>query len=389
MLSAEVKEAAANFVKEVKLTKKKMRENIFAKMAKPVKLDDGLYPATTIVESLNWQKATVDCVSIAVFKAFLWNHVGDVCKFNRKLANFQKFQAVFFTLAQFSSFLLACFGRSFLCLTEQDRSDKSAVFVCPYGTIKKSFMEADFNSFSELYKEQGWSPLKVDTTVSTGKLLCKYGNLNPQLVFVLEEMRANHNGKIGIFYKVVLPDDEAKVIQLMPGVSFRGRRGVIPQDILAQRNARLPVITYKANSQQLNKVTFAFRAMQVVNQKLTWKVKPLWVTREEEKEDDETVLLTIPTAFQRSGAYMDADFLDGGFLANQHVMFKLFSDEWRHLLVTRFLPPNERQGNPYTYEAKIVGTGGRLPIFFQLGRYNAEAEGDAEAGTWFALTPRF
>lgn len=379
----QLQEYAKLFKKELDVTKKTLKERITKKLVKPLRLDNGLYPASTLVESINWKRVTVE-ISYNVFKSLLWNRISH----EAKSSSGTHLRAVFFTLSEFSQFWASAFGCRWLKFTEGVGGDTSTIFVCPYATAKAPFMDADFDEFKELYAEQGWKRIQLDTAVQNGRLLCSFKNTNPQLVFVLDEYTVEFNGKKAIFYKVILPDESAKKAELMPGVSFSGQKGVVPSSVIAQRNARLPFISYrcKAHMHQLSKLVFGFRPMQVVNQKLTWKVKPLYAVDEEDERDE--VAIAIPAGYERSVAPITQNFLDSGSLTNMLVMFKFYEDQWQCFRVLNFIPETQRTPeSPYTYGVQIVSGGrGKLSVLFRIELYDAASPPDAELGTWFMLT---
>lgn len=378
-----------NFEKEVASTKRSLKLKISSKMAKPVKLDDGLYPADVLVESVNWQAAILQTISWNVFKSIIWSKLNKTVKSTKEAASFRRMRAIFFTLVEFSHFFYSCFGKKYLTLSERVGPDYSTIFVCPYGIVKSSFKLENFGSYQTLYKAKGWKELFVDTTVNTGNLKCTYKNLHPQLVFIVEELAAVVNGKKGVFFFVVLPDDNGSNVQLMPGVVIRGRKGVLPASSVAQRNSRLPMITYISRPGQLGPVYFHFRTFQLINGNLTWKVKPLSVQIEEAKDDDEVVVFQMPRGFQRSAPNISVDFLENGSLVNLNVLFKLYDAEWRHMKVVSLIPAGERSdARPYSYNVRLMGPGGGLlPVLFQLEKYDPNAMGDEALATWFLIIP--
>lgn len=387
MNSREEKEAARNFLNEVAITKRSLKMKAYKKITSSVNLDDGLYSASTLIESLNWQRAVVESVSVPVFKAFLWNHIPTNYKYPKVMNGYTKMLAVFYTLAEMSVFFEACFGVKYFKTSQTVGNEVSTIFVCPYGTIKSSFLEADLEPYRELYKAQGWRPVMVNTNVNTGKLLASYKQLNPQLCFIVEELNVPFNGTTGVFFRVVVPDENAGIANLMPGVSFHGLKGVVPASCIAQRNARLPSILYKANPKELNKVVFGFRSMQVIGNKLTWKVKPLLQTADTLHGVE--VTMHLPEGFSRAHIEINNDDLEDGYLTNLNVLFKLFDDEWKWFKVGQFIPVTSRTPElPFSYTVRVVGgPRGELPVFFDSARYNPQATADAQLGTWFLLCP--
>ena len=73
------------------------------------------------------------------------------------------------------------------------------------------------------------------------------------------------------------------IVQLLPGVKLIGKRGIISATCLIQRNTRLPVIQYTSCPTKLNKRKVGFRPVQIINNRLQWKVKPLGVNLESKK----------------------------------------------------------------------------------------------------------
>lgn len=366
------------------MTSKKMKVKVFQKMAKPLVCDDGLYPSSILVESMNWQRATLEDVSIKIFKLVFWNHLLSSQKVVIKKQGYAVWRAYFFCLATFSTFCDACFGQKFLKFSETNGQSSSTIFVCPYGLIKETISETSHPQYAQIYEAKGWSLALVNADINTGKLTCRYRNLSPQFCFVLEELSATLNGKMVLFYKVLVPDENRDLVVLMPGVKFPGTIGVIPATCMIQRTCRIPFLQFKAHPNTLNRVLFAFRAFQVVNNSLQWKTRPL-STLEEDGPVDEAIAFEIPPGYSVFTNAMTEEFLDAGYLSGLFVMFKLYEDEWKLMKVTHFFPEHERGEQQYNYEAKLVRGRGKLPIHFQLGRYNPAATAEANLGTWFMV----
>ena len=374
------------FTEDVKITIKHIKSKCITKLMNPTRLDDGLYSATVLQESLNWQKVVVANTSFNIFEEAIWKFVQQSDREVRRSGDATRFSAYFYTLASFTKFWQSFSGQRNFKFQELVGCNSSTIFVCPYMLVTKTFNEHELCTYQEVYTKNGWMPPFVGTEVATGKLKCQYKGLNPQLGFVLDEFHEKYaNGKKkGIFYDVIIPDDACSLVQLMPGVKFRGKRGVIPAPFIVQRNARLPVLRYVDRKGKLNTVDFAFRAFQVVNHQLQWKTRPLsWGDADSSDEDGE-IKLTIPRGFKRFEAGMTEEFLDGGFLAQQqpHLLFKLYDNEWKHFQVVKFIPEQQRNGEVFTYIVRIVGgCRGQLPVLFDVEKYDCNATNQAELGT--------
>ena len=70
--------------------------------------------------------------------------------------------------------------------------------------------------------------------------------------------------------------------------------------------------------------------------------------------------------------------MDGGLLTGLKIMFTLYEDEWNCFKVGSFIPQAQRGDTLFSYKVKICKTNGCLPAFFYVGKYNANAEFDAE-----------
>ena len=108
------------------------------KISKPVRLDDGLYPASAIVESVNWQRSLIRDVSPSVFQDAFWTHVNSSERVVKKSGGGKtKYSGIFYTLHIFSEFWEAAFGKRYVKVKDSFRGSSSVVFVCPYGLIQK------------------------------------------------------------------------------------------------------------------------------------------------------------------------------------------------------------------------------------------------------------
>ena len=299
-----------------------------------------------------------------------------------------KYSGIFYTLDTFSEFWEAAFGKRHVKIKDSYGGSSSIVFVCPYGLIQKPTLpDAEVLRLREFCAGSGLRFLEIDTSVTTGRLVCSYKNLNPIFAFVLKEKKINVSGKRFILYEVVVPDVNSSLVKLMPGVSFRGRKGFIPATGLIQRTCRVPFVQYTAHRNSLSNVVIACRPMQVIDGHLQWKVARLCVSEQIESEEESTMTLIIPAGYQCFTGIVDDDFVDGGHLQDMHIMFKLYESEWSHFHVLKFIPVEDRPpSSPFTYVAKIIGgCRGKLPVFFDTTKYNAEASADAVLATWFVL----
>ena len=392
-MSSMIRLDAKKHRKEVMLTRSLLSTKCLDALKKPFKLDDGLFPAAVVQESLGWRKVLLHNISSSVFTEVLWDNIEASMKSVKKSSNGDKCQAQFFDQASFSRFWKSCFkkfGTPYLRHQEKVGADVSCIFATTYGMIKSDFKEdAIFDQeYKLLFEKKGWTPCFTDNSVSLGKLKCTYRQLQFQLAFVLQTFHEKYNaGKKGIFYLIAVPEDGNPLVEVMPGVKFPRKKGVVPATCLIQRNARLPVVQYLRNRHKLQKVVLAFRPMQVINNRLQWKIRPL-SCQESSDSDNEIGELVLPPGYSRFVGNMSQDFLDGGYLAvgPMHTMFKLYEDEWCHFKVLRFIPVEERGENVFTYEVRIIGNGnGQLPVLFDINRYNPDCTADAPMATWFVI----
>ena len=63
------------FTEDVKITIKHIKSKCITKLMNPTRLDDGLYSATVLQESLNWQKVVVANTSFNIFEEAIWKFV--------------------------------------------------------------------------------------------------------------------------------------------------------------------------------------------------------------------------------------------------------------------------------------------------------------------------
>ena len=127
--------------------------------------------------------------------------------------------------------------------------------------------------------------------------------------------------------------------------------------------------------------------MQVINNKLQWKVRPLGIP--EGSGSENIIELTIPRGFRRFIGEMNEYFINEGLLVDCRVMFKLFDNQWTHFKVVRFIPVADRPtGSLYTYDVEIIAGShncGKLPVFFDNLKYKTDACADDGLATWFML----
>lgn len=338
-----------------------------------------------ITESVNWKRAVVENASLDLFKSLFWNKLSKQKKANGVIQkrDHTSYEGYFYTLAELSAYCKGCFGFSFIKSKEEIGSDISVLFVCPYGTIHKTFSATSHPALTVVFAQHGWTPAYIDTTVQTGNLKSSYKGLNAQMCFLLDELSIIVAGDRQIFYKVAIPDERQGIVQLMRGVKFPGIVGIIPQDCVIQRNSRLPYLLYKAYPKSLNSIVFGFRPFQVINNRLQWMTRPLSATLDFDSEPDNASF--VPDHFSVFTGNMTQDFLDSGDLVGLHVMFKLYEDEWTLLLVKSFIDASVRTTENFMYEAKIVKSRGVIPILFRLELYNASADANAVLGTWFIV----
>ena len=106
-------------------------------------------------------------------------------------------------------------------MKERYGGSNSIIFVCPYGFLQKpSLSDADRTALRDHCEHSGIRYLQIDTEVTTGRLVCAYKNLNPIFSFVLDQKTISLAGRKFIMYEVVVPDLNAPMINLMPGVSL-------------------------------------------------------------------------------------------------------------------------------------------------------------------------
>ena len=109
-----VYDAATKYQKILKLTVAQASFKVHNKISKPVRLDDGLYPASAIVKSVNWQRSLIRDASSSVFEDAFWTHVKSFERVVKKLAGRKtKYSGIFYTLHTFSEFWKAA-----LCLLQ-------------------------------------------------------------------------------------------------------------------------------------------------------------------------------------------------------------------------------------------------------------------------------
>ena len=82
--------AAEKYEKTIKLTLATATSKVIEKMSKPVRLDDGLYSASIIQESVNWQRAIIRNVSLFLFKDSIWNELDYGVKSSKTVNSKQK-----------------------------------------------------------------------------------------------------------------------------------------------------------------------------------------------------------------------------------------------------------------------------------------------------------
>ena len=394
MISASIRKDAKKHCRDVELAKAALQQKILQKMLKPLKVDDGLFPASVIQESVGYQAVFMDNMSCSIFNDLVYDNIPSEQEFYvAKQNGAEKIQLVLYTLAEQSRFWSSCFGKPFMKYAQNLNGERSCIFIAPMGMITKSFLDDDKyeREYKAVFDEKKWSPAFTNVEAGTGNLKCAYRGLNPVSCFVLDEYQHVFNGKKGIFYEVVVPDTTKPSVQLLPGVRFPGRKGIVPATCLVQRNSRLPIFQFTRCPTKLNKLKVGFRPMQVINNRLQWKIRPLGIVTEHPNGDEQnnTVKFEIPQGFKRFEGDMTEDFLDGGFLSvgQQHVYFKLFEDEWAHFKVLSFISPTSRpSGSLFSYKVKIIGKNeGTLPVFFNVQKYDPSASSDSEMGTWFII----
>ena len=67
--------AASKYEKILKLKLAHANRKVLNQISKPVSLDDGLYPAFAIVESVKWQRSLIRDASPIVFKDAFWSDI--------------------------------------------------------------------------------------------------------------------------------------------------------------------------------------------------------------------------------------------------------------------------------------------------------------------------
>ena len=382
--------AAEKYEKTIKLTLATATSKVIEKMSKPVRLDDGLYSASIIQESVNWQRAIIRNVSLFLFKDSIWNELDNGVTSSKTVNSKQKLTATFFDLSSFSFFLKKLSGKRFLKLKEEAGGSTSTIFICPYGLVINPVQSTNIALLEECCAEKGIRLLDVDTTIKTGRLLCQYRNLNPLLAFVLQEIKINSKGKQFILYEVVIPDTSSSLVKLMPGVCFNGIKGYVPATALIQRNSRIPFVQYTSQPNRLGDMVIGFRAMQVIDNRLQWKVKP-FSTQEGSESDIVTMEIRIPEGCSRFTGDMPEAFVNDGHVVGMKVMFKLYDAEWVQFSVQNFIPADERPPpaeSQFTYNVQIIGgrsSRGKLPVFFDLSKYKVDACAEDALATWFML----
>ena len=83
--------------------------------------------------------------------------------------DFETWRTFFYTGEEFLDFIKQSRLSRFV-YKEKNRDQHSAIFVYPYGYLKKSFLATDFEQHKMLFKKKGWVPLFVDCSVNEGRL---------------------------------------------------------------------------------------------------------------------------------------------------------------------------------------------------------------------------
>ena len=167
--------AAAKYEKILRLTMAHASYKVLNKISKPVRLNDGLYPASVIVESVNWQRSLIRDVSPSVFDDAFWSHISPSQRVVKKLGNGKvKYSGVFYTLKTFAEFWEAAFRKRYVLVKERIADSSSAAFVCPYGLLQKpTILNTDLIFLREVCSRSGLNLLEIDTSVSEGRLICR------------------------------------------------------------------------------------------------------------------------------------------------------------------------------------------------------------------------
>ena len=105
MISASIRKDAKKHCRDVELAKAALQQKILQKMLKPLKVDDGLFPASVIQESVGYQAVFMDNMSCSIFNDFVYDNIPSEQEFYvAKQNGAEKIQLVLYTLAEQSCF---------------------------------------------------------------------------------------------------------------------------------------------------------------------------------------------------------------------------------------------------------------------------------------------
>ena len=194
------------------------------------------------------------------------------------------------------------------------------------------------------------------------------------------------------FFEAFLPDAHESSVEVMEGVSLKGRVGWIINKCITLNESLKPVIHLKHDPtlKSTNPFTFRFLPLMAINGVLQVHVRPLLggiLENEALLATTNSHLImgfTCPEGFTVwVGSVRDIGILDGALL-NCHVMFKLETG-WTHMAVFRFYPT--RKASKFDYRVRHLSGPIRFEqdIFFDCRKYGHGK--DACLSTWCLLRP--
>ena len=162
---------------------------------------------------------------------------------------------------------------------EVTQNRTSRIGVWPKGHIFQSCSENEMKKFQDLFRRRNWKFLFIQNQVDIcGIHTWSYTNTGDVDCFILDEVETrvvDKNGENEIFYKVVIPDLSAGLVNIGQGISIHGDHGWIPMKKVSTSRIKNPMVQFNTTEGQFATLTVVVRPSQIINNIYQWCVRAI------------------------------------------------------------------------------------------------------------------